>query len=294
MLGHGAGKARRGTARRTLGTVALAAWAALHLAPSLPTGCSQPSAQPAGSAAAFDHAHPVWQQVLQEHVSPQGRSTVFDYRALSSRRSRFDAYLEQLSSVTRHKFQSWSEARQLAFLINAYNAFTVEWIVRHWPVGSIRDTADNPWAVEFIHLLGDRCSLDQIEHQMIRPVYEEPLVHFAVNCASVGCPALRKEAYTAERLDGQLEDAARSFLRDRQQNRIEGDVLYLSSLFKWYSEDFEKRYGGVLPFVAERITDEAEAARRIRQGQLEVRYVDYDWSLNAPAQASSSSPERRP
>lgn len=280
------------TACRSLAAAALTAWAAPFWVLGLLTACGLSAARPAAQAAAFDHSHSAWDQVLQDHVYPDGDGTVFDYRALKGRRAPFDVYLGQLSSVSSENFQSWSRAQRLAFLINAYNAFTVEWVVRHWPVKSIRDTADDPWAVEFIELLGEKRSLNQIEHVMIRPVFQEPLVHFAVNCASRGCPPLRGEAYLAGRLKEQLEDAARTFLRHSDRNRIEGEVLYLSSIFKWYPEDFKERYGGVLPFLAGRMTDDQQVAQRMRQGRLEVRYLDYDWSINAPDSTASSSRSR--
>jgi hypothetical protein len=144
---------------------------------------------------------------------------------------------------------------------------------------------ESPWKKRFIPLLGRTRSLDDIEHEMIRPkgVYDEPRIHFAVNCASIGCPALRTEAYTGTRLDAQLADATRRFLADRTRNRLAGGKLEVSNIFKWYGEDFE-RAGGLRAFLAGQsdalgLTDAQH--RSLQDGSLEIVFLDYDSRLNA-------------
>lgn len=233
-----------------------------------------------------------WTELLREHVqwTAAGHASVVDYEGFAAERERLKAYLGKLSTVERETWNHWPDDRQLAFLINAYNAFTVELILRHYPdIDSIRDIGNwfkGPWDIAFFELLGEERTLDELEHEMIREWFEEPRIHFAVNCASVGCPALRPEAFSAEKLEAQLEDSTRRFLGDRQRNyfdKSEG-VLHVSPLLQWYDEDFESA-GGVKGFLgkyAQVLGDDSGTEKRIREGGYRLKYSDYDWKLNTP------------
>ncbi|MDP5053334.1 MAG: DUF547 domain-containing protein [Congregibacter sp.] len=215
-----------------------------------------------------------------------------DYDCFAAREDQLDDYLKALSDVERDTLLAEPKAAQLAFLINAYNAWTVKLILNNWPgVVSIRDLGSilrSPWKQNFIPLLGDTVSLDDIEHGMIREPgrFDDPRIHFAVNCASIGCPALRREAYTAQDIETQLEDQTRSFLADSSRNRMAGDRLEVSSIFKWYQDDFEKGWGkiGALDDFLYRYRDALKLtpaqAERLANGQLAVEFLDYDWRLN--------------
>jgi len=244
-------------------------------------------------AETFDHQHKTYAQVLEDHVqwSDDGTASTVDYQALKAAPENLDQYLEQLSSVETSQFNDWSRDQQLAFLINAYNAFTLKLIVDHYPVDSIRDIGSfwqNPWKMRFFTLLGEEMHLDQVEHEIIREpgVYNEPRIHFAVNCASVGCPALRTEPFTAERLEQQLEDSAERFLQDETRNRYRDGRLEVSSIFKWYREDFERGWQNIdsLDAFFLRYADSlglSETEReQLRQGAVGYRFLDYDWTLN--------------
>ena len=141
-----------------------------------------------------------------------GNASQFQYKGLLLDRPALKAYLDGLSAVPRPEFEAWSRPRRLAFLINAYNAYTVELILTRYPdLKSIKDLGSlvqNPWKKKFFQLLGQPTSLDGIEQDMLRQrgVYDDPRIHFAVNCASIGCPMLREEAYVPERLDAQLAE----------------------------------------------------------------------------------------
>jgi hypothetical protein len=255
------------------------------------------AAEKAAEEAAAGRSAPedaLWTRLLERCVqrTPDGGSTAVDYRCFAQRRSELDRYLASLSAIDADTFGHWSRDARLAFLINAYNAFTVELILTAWPdLDSIRDLGglfSSPWKKPFIALLGDRISLDDIEHGMIREPgqYDEPRIHFAVNCASIGCPALRREAYRGPLLESQLEDQTVQFLGDRSRNRLRDGRLEVSPLFKWYREDFEGGWRGVtslrafLARYADALDlDDVQRSRLVGDG-LPLRFLDYDWSLN--------------
>lgn len=242
-------------------------------------------------AAPFDHRHAAWNGLLERHVHwvRAGVASTVDYPALAGERHALDGYLAQLSAVSPAEFNGWSRDQRLAFLINAYNAFTVRLILDHYPLESIKDIGSlfsSPWERRFIALLGQTLSLDDLEHRLIRQsgVYDEPRIHFVVNCASIGCPALRPQAMVAEQLEEQLEDSLRRFLSDRQRNRYDRQAnrLLISKIFDWYGEDFARQAGSVSRYLAARadwLSDAPADRQRIRQG-VGLGYLDYDWSLN--------------
>ncbi len=241
---------------------------------------------------AFDHGR--WDRLVKSHVFPSngGKASVVDYQAMQTDRQNLKLYLNALASVSESQFDQWSKNDQLAFLINAYNAWTVELILTAWPdLESIKDLGgffNSPWSKEFVSLLGKTRTLDDIEHGLIRGSgrYNDPRIHFAVNCASIGCPALRSEAYEGSRLDQQLDEQTALFLADRSRNRAEGDTIELSSIFKWYRKDFEKGWQGFnrLEDVLLVHTDELglsnAMAKKLKSGNVDIEFLDYDWRLN--------------
>ena len=225
------------------------------------------------SAQAFEHG--AWDALLKKNVVllEGGKASQFRYADVD--RKALQAYLASLSRVEEKEFKTWSREEQMAFLINAYNAFTVEKILTRYPdIRSIWDFGKlfgNPFKDEFFTLLGRRMSLDGIEHGLLRKNYREPRVHYAVNCASVGCPMLREEAYIAARLERQLDEQAVRFLSDRSRNRYRDGRLEVSKIFDWFKEDFEPRqayfarYAKVLGYPG---------------NEAPLTFLDYDWSLN--------------
>lgn len=242
------------------------------------------------TALAFDHQHIQLDALLQQHVqwNEARTNTAVDYSALQSDASALEDYLKSLSAVSAEEFNDWSNDQQLAFLINAYNAFTLQLILEHYPVDSIRDIVSfwkSPWKIRFFTLLGNKMHLDHLEHQLIRDwdEYGEPRIHFAVNCASIGCPALRTEAYTASKLEEQLEDQTQRFLADSSRNRFEDGVLKLSPIFKWYREDFEKNWRGGRS-LSEFLLRYKHALSIEDVEQIQIQFLDYDWQLNGAQQ----------
>ena len=180
----------------------------------------------------------------------------------------------------------------MAFLINAYNAFTVELILTRYPkLDSIRDLGSlltKPWSIKNVPLLSSTLTLDNIEHDKLRAKgrFDDPRIHFAVNCASIGCPMLREEAFVAERLEAQLDEQAQRFMSDRSRNRYADGKLEVSKIFDWYGGDFKLGYKGIssLPAFAARYANQLADApadrERIKAGGLDIWFLDYDWKLN--------------
>jgi hypothetical protein len=282
------------TRRRLLFGTALAAWVA---APRLAAAAAADAAD-----AAFDHTHAAWTSLLARHVVllRDGQASQLRYAVMATERAGLRVYLDTLSALRRADFDRFSKDQQQAFLINAYNAFTVELVLTRYPdLKSIRDIGGlfgNPWKRQWIALLGATVSLDDIEHGMLRKrgAYDEPRVHFAVNCASVGCPMLREEAFVGERLDAQLAQQAERFMADRTRNRWEPQRsrLALSKIFDWYGEDFTLGHRGITSVSAfaarhaDRLADAPADRERIRARQAPIGFLDYDWALNDVAATS--------
>jgi len=259
---------------------------------------------PAGAVfAQFDHGHAAWNALLQKHVVviDGGKASQVRYAGFAQDRSALKAYLDSLSKVSEAELKGWSKPQQMAFLVNAYNAFTVEKILTRYPdIKSIWDFGKvfgNPFKDPFFTLLGRAGTLDRIEHERLRAkgVYDEPRVHFAVNCASTGCPMLREEAYVAERLDAQLEEQARRFLGDRSRNRYNAakGALEVSRIFDWFKEDWQSGYRGFdgrTPAIGSReqylaryaalLADDPAAQKLVADGKAPLAFLEYDWTLN--------------
>jgi hypothetical protein len=257
-----------------------------------------------GSAhAQFDHSHTAWTALLKKHVVllDGAKASQVRYAGFAQDRSALKSYLQSLSGVQQAEFDGWSKAQRAAFLINAYNAFTVEKILIRYPdIRSIWDFGrvfGNPFKDRYFSLLGSASSLDRIEHETLRKpgAYDEPRVHFAVNCASTGCPMLREEAYVAERLDAQLEEQAARFLSDRSRNRYNAETgrLEVSKIFDWFKEDWTSGYRGLegktapigsreqyFARYAALLADRPEQRKLIQDQKADLLFLDYDWGLN--------------
>ncbi|MCZ6597999.1 MAG: DUF547 domain-containing protein [Planctomycetota bacterium] len=245
-----------------------------------------PSAPPA-TVAEFDHQHTAWTQILRAHVTDD----TFDYAALKKNTSQLKAYLRELRAVTPEKLKGWTKEQRFAFWINVYNAHTINKVVDNYPLDSIKDLSTGLFGVnsvfdkEFIEMTphhpdgkDDELSLNDIEHGILRAKFKDARVHAAINCASFSCPPLRNEAFVADRLDKQLDEQMRAFVVDTKRNRFDRQEnrLYLSEIFDWFKDDFERDAGTVKEFVA-RFAPEKD--RELIRG-AKVKHIDYDWDLN--------------
>ncbi len=251
---------------------------------------------PSVRAQSLDHQHGAWTALLRQHVRllRGGQASQVRYAGMAKDHAALKGYLEGLSAVGEAAFNGFNAAQQQAFLMNAYNAFTVELILTKYPdLKSIKDLGSlltSPWKPKWVPLLGGKLSLDDIEHARLRQrgKYDDPRVHFAVNCASIGCPMLREEAFVADRLEAQVEQQAQRFMADRTRNRFNSQRgrLELSKIFDWYGEDFRLGHKGIATLNAfaakhaERLSDVEAERERIKGGAVDIAFLDYDWALN--------------
>ena len=220
-------------------------------------------------------SHDIWDALLQKHVDNTG---LVNYRGFIRDSLEFNSYLNLLSKNHPNK-ENWSEDEELAYWINTYNAFTVKLIIDYYPVKSIKDIAgsilfiNSPWDLKFIEIEGETYDLNNIEHGIIREKFSEPRIHFALVCAAVSCPRLRNKAFTAERLDQQLEEEAKYFFNNPAKNKISADKLELSKLLSWYWGDFKD--------VASSRAEYVNRYSKVKANpDAKVDYLEYSWELN--------------
>jgi hypothetical protein len=221
--------------------------------------------------------HKLYADLLSKYV----RDGVVDYQGFQQEEKKLDQYLKVLEETDTKKL---SENEQLAFYINAYNAWTIKLILSAYPgVESIWDLGSrifwwkSPFRKKIVQIEGKRISLEDLENGIIRSRFKEPRVHFALNCVSRSCPPLISEPYKGSTLNQQLDTSTRSFLNNPERNRLEGNTLYVSKIFKWFAEDFENDVIGFFLKYAEEDLKQRLLASRDR---IKVKYLDYDWRLN--------------
>ena len=230
---------------------------------------------PKASATAPSHAQ--WDALLKKHVRSDG---LVDYKGFTADKNKLEEYLDLLSNNAPDR-KTWSEEEQLAYWINAYNAFTIKLIVDNYPLKSIKDlnpvlsipTVRSIWSKKLFKIGGKSTSLDDIEHGILRKEFEEPRIHFAVNCASFSCPVLRAEAYIPGKINEQLEEQTVLFINDDKRNVITKDNPQVSKIFSWFTKDF-KRNGSVIDFL-----NQYTKNVQIDRG-ADLDYLDYNWRLN--------------
>lgn len=227
----------------------------------------------AGDSSKFDHS--TFDALLRAHVDSDGW---VDYAALQSDAPKLDRYLQSVEHVD---FDGLGRNEKLALLFNAYNAFTLRLILDHYPIPSIKDIPDNErWDAKRWNVGGNTWSLNQIEHEQVRPKFVEPRVHFALVCAAVGCPKLRNEAYQSDRLEEQLDDQSRYVHTHGRWFELDAqkDLVRLTKLYDWYGDDFKQVAGSVLTFASGYSPD----LKKLIDGGTKPRieWLDYDWKLN--------------
>jgi len=203
---------------------------------------------------------------------------VVDYEGLKNNEAKLDRYLKVLEETDT---KALSRNEQFAFYVNAYNAWTIKLILGGYPgIKSIKDLGNiikNPWKKKLCRIDGKVLTLDNIEHDILRPRFKDPRVHFAINCAAKSCPPLWSEPYRGRDLKQQLDEMTRVFINDLENNRLEDHTLYVSSIFKWFGEDFNK---DIIGFFQKYAKGDLKRQLEAKRGKIRVKYLDYDWSLN--------------
>ncbi len=201
-----------------------------------------------------------------------------DYRGLQQEETQLDRYLDVLAAVVPDLL---SVDERFAFYVNAYNAWTWKLILNHYPgIRSIKDAGSfwqSPWKKKLARIDGRLLTLDEIENDILRPQFKDPRVHFAINCASKGCPPLYNVPFNGRDLDRQLDHVTRAFINDPTRYRLAGDVLLVSRIFKWFREDFHDDIIGFFQLYAE---GDLRAVLQAKARDLDVEFLAYDWSLN--------------
>lgn len=241
-----------------------------------------------------------YSSVLAAYVDDDG---MVDYRGLKANRAKLDSFAASAGALDPKAFEDWSDEQKIAFWINAYNGFTLIAIIDNYPIkstflgrrlypgNSIRQI-DGVWDELKFRIMGREMTLDEIEHENLRRLFNEPRIHVALVCAAMGCPPLRNEPFTGERLDAQLDDQTRRFLGNPSKFGIDrgNKQVYFSSIFKWFGEDFGKSYGtnsivsgnetekAVLNYISTYL--EEKDRRYIAAEEYDIEYLSYDWSLN--------------
>jgi len=216
----------------------------------------------------------IYAELLGKYV----KDGVVDYEGLKNDEAKLDRYLKVLEETDT---KALSRNEQFAFYINAYNSWTIKLILSGYPgVKSIKDLGNifkSPWKKKICRIDGKIITLDDIEHNILRPRFKDPRVHFAINCAAKSCPPLRSEPYRGGDLKQQLDEMTRTFINDPESNRLEDHTLYVSSIFKWFAEDFNK---DIIGFFLKYAKGDLKGQLEARMGKIKVKYLDYDWSLN--------------
>ena len=223
-------------------------------------------------------ANEVDQSLYAELLSKYVKNGIVNYQGFKNDEKNLDQYLNVLEKTDT---KTLSRNEQFAFYVNAYNAWTIKLILSGYPgIKSIKDLGSlfkSPWKKKICRIDGKIITLDDIEHNILRPRFKDPRVHFAINCAAKSCPPVRSEPYRGDELDQQLDEMTRAFINKLQSNRLEGHTLYVSSIFKWFAEDFNE---DIVGFFLKYTKGDLKEQLEINKKKIKVKYLDYDWSLN--------------
>ncbi|MEO7529852.1 MAG: DUF547 domain-containing protein [Sediminibacterium sp.] len=222
-------------------------------------------------------SHAAWTVLVKKYVDEAG---LVNYKGFIKDKEALQAYLDMLSANA--PADNWTPNDKVAYWLNAYNAFTVKLIVDHYPIESIKDLGpkhqvifiNTPWDIKFFKIGSKTMTLNRIEHRILRHDFSEPRIHFALNCASMSCPKLRREAYEGNKLDAQLSDQARVFLKDKKRNEVSASKPKLSAIFDFYGKDIKKWSGKSL------IAYINQYSPVMIKEDAEIEFLDYDWSIN--------------
>ena len=249
----------------------------------------------------FDYS--LYARTLSAYADNNG---MVDYKGLKKNRINLDLFVKTMGDLNKKKFDSWNEDQKIAFLVNAYNALTLRVIIDNYPIkpggffarrryphNSLRQI-DGVWDEITFKVMGQDMTLEYIEHKILRKKFNQPYIHMALVCAAMSCPKLRNKPYTGNKLKEQFENQTRNFISNTKKFKIDRSKkrVYLSSIFKWFDDDFEKTYKtskkefpghdseerAVLDFIAAHLSKQDR--EYLKNTKTKIKYLDYDWSLN--------------
>ena len=225
--------------------------------------------------------HQVWNNFLQINIRPQNNINLIDYANVSMQeKQQLKNYIDYLQSIT---ITHYNSKAQKAYWINLYNALTVHIILEHYPVDSIRNIKlsgffiAGPWKKKLVKIESKMLSLDNIEHNILRPIWTDNRVHYSVNCASIGCPNLQNQAFTQNNTEQLIEKGAREYIRNKRGVNFQKNKLILSSIYEWFIEDFDNSTQGIIQHLQKYAS--RETIIKLQNYKGKIKY-DYDWSLN--------------
>jgi hypothetical protein len=218
--------------------------------------------------------HGLYGELLKKYVN----NGEVDYQGFKIEEAKLNKYLAVLENTNT---KALSVNDQFAFYVNAYNAWTIKLILNAYPgVISVKDLGSlfkSPWKKKICRIDGAIITLDNIENDILRSRFKDPRVHFALNCASKGCPPLKSQPYRGVVLNNQLEASATAFINNPSFNHLKENTLYVSKIFKWFAGDFNK---DIVGYFLKYAKGDLRANLEIRKKRIKVKYLDYDWSLN--------------
>lgn len=238
------------------------------------------SAHDAQSTATIDHT--AWSDILQTYIKPDGDLHRFAYSSVSAAdKQKLANYVQSLENT---QIRQYNRAEQKAYWINLYNAQTILTVLNHYPVDSIRDIdispglfSNGPWDKELLSIEGQDVSLNDIEHRILRPIWDTPLTHYTINCASVGCPNLATQAFTADNLESQQVQLAKAYINSPRGVQVDGGDITVSKIYDWFVADFGGNEAQVIKHLQQYANE--DLAQQLA-GQTSIDDYEYDWSLN--------------
>ena len=235
--------------------------------------------------------HQAWQHILDSYLIDVKRIDVksegvraFDYAKVSmADKKTLKTYLQQLTAIDP---RTLTKDEQLAYWVNLYNALTIDLVLDHYPINSIKDIGDGitgPWNMELLSIAGQPITLNQIEHKILRPIWQDPRIHYVINCASIGCPDLPNKAFSSNNIESQLNQAAIRFINHPKGIDFQNGQWKLSSIYSWFSQDFGKDQAQLIQHIQTFAKPDLKTKliEASTEKNLDIKFA-YDWKLNAP------------
>jgi len=233
--------------------------------------------------------HGLWQAFLSSYLSDDSRgSRTLDYQSVTKQdKQKLSDYINTLQSLDPRRYP---KNEQLAYWVNLYNALVINLVLRHYPIDSIKNIGDGltgPWNIELATIAGKQVTLNQIEHGILRPLWQDNRIHYVINCASIGCPDLPPQPFSSVNINKQLNEAAIRFINQHKAVQLANNTLTLSSIYNWFAVDFGSSDQNIIKHIKAYALPELKSELEHFSGTIEF---DYNWKLNSTKQVSIKAP----